>query len=128
MTNPHGTPLAVEVSAANRHDVNFILPLVFQRCPKVGGVPGRPLETPYLMRADTGYTSKDLLHLFAWCEIRPQIPQWGEDRATGLGKLRWPLERSIAWLKQYRRIGTRRERTVQTFESFVTLACSRIAY
>jgi len=128
MTDPHGTSIAVEVSGANRHDVNFILPLVFHRFPKVGGVPRRPLETPCQVRADTRYTSKDLLNLFAWCGIRTQIPQRGEKHPPGLGKFRWPVERTIAWLKQYRRIGTRRERTARAFESFVTMACAMIAY
>lgn len=128
MTDPHGTPLAVLVSSANRHDVNFMLPLVFCSFPRVGGVSGRPPEAPKVVRADAGYTSQDLLRLFAYCGIQTEIPQRGEDHPRGLGKLRWPVERTIAWLKQYRRIGIRRERNATNYESFVTLACSVIAY
>jgi transposase len=128
MTDPEGTPLAVEVSAANQHDVNFILPLVFCLFPKIGGKVGRPRETPRIVRADAGYTSQDLLALFHACGVETAIPQRGEERRTGLGKFRWPVERTLAWLKQYRRVGIRRDRTAATFEAFVTLACSMIAY
>ena len=80
------------------------------------------------MRADCGYTSSDVLRLFAMAGIKAEIPQRGSDAPPGLGKLRWPVERTLAWLKQYRRIGVRRDRKSSTFEAFVTLACATIAY
>lgn len=128
MTDPNGVPLAVLVSAANEHDVNFILPLIFCHFPRIGGIAGRPPETPKVVRADTGYTSKDLLHLVHWCGIQAEIPQRGEQPVAGLGKRRWPVERTIAWLKQYRRVGVRRERKTHNYEAFVTMACAMITY
>jgi len=41
-------------------------------------------------------------------DIDAVIAQWGDETA-GLGNLRWPVERTISWLKQFRRIGVRRE-------------------
>jgi len=128
MTDPQGTPLQVIVSAANEHDVNFILPLVYLGLPQIGGRPGRPRKYPAMVRADCGYTSKDLLRIFQATGIDAEIPQRGENNAKGLGKQRWPVERTIAWLKQYRRVGTRRERTLDVYKSFVTIACALIAY
>lgn len=128
MTDSHGTPLAVEISAANSHDVNHLVPLVMCQFPRVGGVVGRPPTKPKVVRADRGYTSSALLNLLAWCGIRAEIPQRGDMPTPGLGKLRWPVERTISWLKQYRRLGTRRDRTLHTFQSFLQLACSLIAY
>lgn len=74
MTDLRGTPLAVLVSSASRHDVNFMLPLVFCSFPRVGGIPGRPPETPKVVRADAGYTSQNLLSILAWCGIRAELP------------------------------------------------------
>jgi transposase len=128
MTDPQGVPLAVLVSAANQHDVKFMLPLVFCHFPSIGGVAGRPPAGPKVVRADAGYTSKDLLYLLRWCGIRGEIPQRGESPAVGLGKRRWPVERTIAWLKQYRRVGIRRERKAHFYEAFVTVACAMITY
>lgn len=116
------------VSAANEHDVNFILPLVFTRFPRVAGAKGRPRVKPRLVRADTGYTSNDVLNVLAYAGIHGKIPQRGQTNAESLGRERWPVERAIAWLKQFRRVGIRRERLVSTYQAFVKLACSMIAY
>lgn len=82
---------------------------------------GRPRELPQTVRADCGNTSKDLLALMATCGIDPQIPQRGDQPVPGLGQHRWPVKRTIAWLNQYRRIGVRRERKADHFQTFVTI-------
>ncbi len=41
---------------------------------------------------------------------------------------RWPIERTIAWLKQYSQFGPRRERLPHVYESFVTLAHALINF
>ena len=128
MTDPQGTPLAVIVSAAHEHDVNFILPLVYLSLPRIGGPLGRPRQYPATVRADSGYTSKDLLKIFKATGIEAEIPQRGHANAKGLGKKRWPVERALAWLKQYRRIGVRRERLAFVYESLLTLACALITH
>jgi len=128
MTDSQGTPLAVLVSAANQHDIKFILPLIFCKFPAIGGLVGRPRQTPKMVRADAGYTSQDLLNLLRWCGIRAEIPQRGQDSGTGLGKRRWPVERTISWLKQFRRVGVRRDRNDSIYETFVTLACAMITF
>jgi transposase len=128
MTDPLGSPLAVMVSAANKHDVNFILPLLFCCFPSVGGVVGRPPTKPELVRADAGYTSQDVLNLLALGGIEAEIPQRGKASDVGLGRRRWPVERTISWLKQYRRVGVRRERRVSMYEEFLTLASAMICY
>lgn len=128
MTDPEGIPLAVITSAANNHDINFILPLVYLCLPCVGGKPGRPRQYPNLVRADCGYTSQDLLSIFRMTDIDAEIPQRGEEPKSGLGKKRWPVERTIAWLKQFRRVGIRRDRLQCNYDAFVSLACSLICF
>ena len=128
MTDSRGTPVAVIVSAANEHDIRFILPLVLQKLPRIGGRPGRPRQLPDRVRADQGYTSQDLLGIFAACNIEAEIPQRGQETSPGLGKRRWPVERAISWLKQYRRVGTRRDRKLIHCQAYVTLACAIIAF
>ena len=41
-------------------------------------------------------------------------PERGSGTAGGLGRLRWPVERSMAWLKRFRRLRTRHERRLDT--------------
>lgn len=128
MTSNSGIPLAVIVSGANEHDVNYILPLVFLKLPQIGGRPGRPRRYPRCVRADQGYTSNALLWILRKCRIQARIPQRGQPHPERLGKHRWPVERTISWLKQYRRVGTRRDRLLSTYHSFVTLACAIITF
>ena len=128
MTDAHGTPLAVIVSAANDHDVRFLLPLVLLEFPRLAGTPGRPREKPDLVRADTGYTSAALLGLLDACGVEAEIPQRGKDAPSGLGKQRWPVERTIAWLKQYRAVGVRRDRDDTNYEAAVQLAIALVVF
>ncbi|QGJ71494.1 DDE transposase [Planctomycetales bacterium 10988] len=128
MTDSQGVPLAVQVSAANEHDISFLLPLSLVHFPRLGGVAGHPPAKPKRVRADAGYTSRALLNLLEGCGIEAEIPQRGQASETGLGRQRWPVERTISWLKQYRRVGTRRERRASMYEVFVTLACAMITY
>ncbi|MEQ9379541.1 MAG: IS5/IS1182 family transposase, partial [Pirellulales bacterium] len=67
--------------------------------------------------------SQDLLNLFAACGIEAEIPQRGDETPKGLGKRRWPVERAISWLKQYRR-----DRKLTNYNSFITLASALITF
>lgn len=52
----------------------------------------------------------------------------GSAPAQGLGKHRWPVERALAWLQQYRRAGIHPDRQADIYNAFVTLACALIAF
>lgn len=128
MTSLEGIPLAVILSPANRHDVKSLEELLLERFPRVGGRPGRPLERPRSVTADTGYRSRVLRALLEALGIEVNIPQHGEPVTDGLGPLRWPVERTIAWLKQFRRLRIRWDRKAEVTEAFLTIACSLIAW
>ncbi len=104
VTDAVGIPLAVTISAANTHDVMSALPTVVD-VPPVKGKPGRPRTRPTLV-ADKAYDAKDFRALLKWLGIHPIIPHRG-DSSRGLGKVRWPVERTIAWLHQFRRLRIR---------------------
>ena len=67
--------MAILTSAANQHDINFMLPLVYLMLPSVSGKHGRPRQYPKTAGADCGYTSQDLLSIFAQTNIDAFIPQ-----------------------------------------------------
>lgn len=119
ITDPSGVPLAVRISAANEHDVNHLLPLVFNSFPRDRGRRGRPRSPSRWVRADQERTSRPLLNVLAWCGNQASIPQRGPASESGPGKLRWPVEQTISWLKPYRRVGLRRERRVDHYGAFV---------
>jgi hypothetical protein len=48
--------------------------------------------------------------------------------SSGLGRQRWPVERTIAWLHQYRRLRIRWEHRADIHEAFLRLACCLICW
>ncbi len=128
MTSSDGIPLAVMVTPANQADLLQLLPLVLEHFPKIKGAVGRPPERPQKVIADAGYASRDLEALLTACGVEAEIPQKSEPRPPGLGKKRWKIERTIAWLRQFRRLRIRWDRLSTNFEAFVTLACTVIAW
>lgn len=128
MTSLDGVPLAVVLSPANRHDLRQLPELVFARFPRVGGRRGRPLDRPLSVTTDAGYRSRAARALLEAAGIVANIPQHGEPAPRGLGRVRWPVERTIAWLKQFRRLRIRWDRRAEVTEAFIAIACSLIAW
>jgi transposase len=50
------------------------------------------------------------------------------ETCTRLGRHRWVVERSLAWLTGYRRMTLRHERSVRLFTAFPTLAATLTCY
>jgi transposase len=128
MTSLTGIPLAVTLSAANLHDLRQLLPLVFLEFPPIGGKPGRPLDRPRSVTTDKGYDCQTTRDLLASVGIDTHIPKRGTDDTNHLGRIRWPIERTLSWLKQFRRLRIRWERLSHLHEAFLTLGCSLIAW
>lgn len=122
ITDGEGTPLAVEVTAANRHDVTMLLPLV-DAVPAIGGRVGRPRRRPARVLADKGYDSNRHREALKTRGIRPEIPRRGVTEPLPLGGERWVVERTVAWLRNHRRLKVRYERREDIHHAFLVLAC-----
>jgi transposase len=125
ITDARGVPLAYLVTAANRPEVLELLPLV-DAIPPVRGKRGRPKRRPAALVGDRGYYSKWGPPALRARGIQPRIAAQLQPHGSGLGKQRWVVERSFSWLRQYRRLRTRYERSVETHEAFLSIACSLI--
>ena len=126
LTDAGGVPLAMTLTAANTHDVKAALPTIVG-VPPVRGKVGRPRTRPDTLVADKAYDSNPLRQLLTWLGVRPEIPNRG-DLSRGLGKRRWQVERTLAWLHQFRRLRIRWERRADFHQAFVTLAASMICH
>jgi IS5 family transposase len=58
--------------------------------------------------------------------IRPRIARRGVDSSERLGRHRWVVERTLAWLNRFRRLAIRYERRADIHQAFVTLGCALI--
>ena len=127
LVDRHGVPLALRTAAANASDHTQILPMVLD-FPRVGGTPGRPKELPDELYADRGYDSEDTRRLLAWLGIEPHIARRRTAHGSGLGKVRWVVERTISWLKGLRRLRVRYDRGAVIQEAWNTLAAAVICF
>jgi transposase len=114
MVDRSGVPLAIRTAGANASDHRQILPLILD-FPRVGGVPGRPKELP-----DEAF--------LRWLGIEPHIAKRRTPHGSGLGKVRWVVERTISWLKGLRRLRVRYDRLGVIMDAWTTLAASVICF
>ena len=127
VTDRNGVPLGLFLSPANLHDSMGLVPTL-DAIPPVRGRRGRPRRRPGKLHADKGY---DYPHLRTWLRrrrITPSIARRGVETSTRLGRHRWVVERSLAWLTGYRRLTIRYERSARLFTAFLTLAATLTCY
>ena len=127
VTDANGTPLATLLTAANRHDVTQLLPLV-DAIPAVRGKVGHPRRRPLRMQGDRGYDSEPHRRKLRQRGIEPVLAKRRTDHGSGLGVFRWVVERTLSWLHQSRRLRTRFERRDDTHEAFMELGCAMICW
>ena len=127
ITDAHGTPLAVILTGANRHDVPQLLPLV-DAVPPVRGKRGRPRRRPERLYADRAYDSREHRKSLRSRHITPVIAKRGAGHGSGLGMYRWVVERTLAWMHQFRRLRVRYERRDDIHEAFLSIGCSLICF
>jgi transposase len=127
MVDRNGVPLAICTAGANVSDHRQIIPVVIE-FPKVKGKPGRPKEQPDELYADRGYDSDDTRALLAWLGIEPHIAKRRTEHGSGLGKVRWVVERTISWIKGLRRMRVRYDRLAIIRDAWTTLAAAVICF
>ncbi|EFC83494.1 transposase IS4 family protein [Parafrankia sp. EUN1f] len=125
ITDATGVPLASTVTGGNRHDVTQLIPLV-EAIPAIRGRAGRPRDRPRYLLADRACDHNRYRRQLSLRQITPVIARRGHPHGSGLGTQRWPVERTICWLHQFRRLRTRWERKADLHQAFLTLACSII--
>jgi transposase len=127
LTDAHGIPLAVTVTGGNRNDITQLLPLL-DAVPPVRGKPGRPHRRPTAVYADRGYDHDTHRRLLRRRGIRPGIVWRGIPHGSGLGAVRWVVERTFAWLHQFKRLAVRWEYRADIHQALVKLACCLISW
>lgn len=128
VVNRQGVPEAVRVRGANTSDHQELLPLIKEEFPAIAGRVGRPKQKPGVVIADAGYDSESTRNALRCLGIEPLIRKRGTKHGSGLGKVRWVVERTIGWVKGLRRLRISYDRSTQALEAFVTLAMTVINF
>ena len=110
-----GVPVACAATAANVNDT-----LLFERLFLSAFAVVARIATVF---ADKGYDAehnRDLCRAFG---AEPGLHKRGRPRGSGLGKRRWPVERSNAWLLENKRLALRYDRLGFIVQSLLQAAC-----
>ena len=126
MADRRGVPLAVVLSAANVHDSKVFEELLDAIEPVKRPGRGRPRKRPEKLHADKGYDAKKCRKALRKRGIKSRIARKGKESSERLGRHRWVVERTLAWLAKYRRLTVRYERRADIREAFLHLGCSLI--
>ena len=128
----NGLPIGLGLASANHHEVKLAVPtLETVRVPRQAA--GRPKQRPKELIADKAYDSKGFRDWLRSRRIRPTIPPYerrprkrprrGRPTKVGPGYAeRWKIERTFAWLGNFRRLLVRYERYLSTFRAFFLIA------
>lgn len=127
MTDAEGAPLARMISGANRPDGEFLAPLIDAIGPIRGKV-GAPLFRPDAALADKAYTWRSNRVALGVRGIEAWLPERGANQDRHLGVFRRVVERTIAWLRQFRRLRIRYERDADIHQAFLSLGCIVICH
>jgi transposase len=128
LTDADGIPLVATLTAANRPDITQLIDLV-DAMPVIGGRPGRPCRKPAMVQGDRGYDSERHRAELRQRGIVPLIAyRYRGGHGSGLGRTRWVVERTIAWLHRFRRLAVRYERRPSIHEAFLSLGCALICW
>ena len=118
-------PLAVSVTGGNRNDVTQLIPLIDAIGP-VAGKRGRPRKRPESLYGDRGYDHDKHRRLLRKRGVRPKIARRGQPHGSGLGSIRWVVERTFSWLHSSRRLRIRYERSGALHTAFLSLGAAVI--
>lgn len=131
LSDAEGNPLVVQTTPANVPDQEQLRALLEAR-PAVQGPRGRPRRNPGSIIGDRAYGTKEMIAHVEGLGIESLLAQRADDtHGSGLGVLRYVIERTLACFSHFRRLRLCYERWGEHFQAFHDLAaalliCSRI--
>ena len=122
-----GIPLGYSLTGGNRNDVTQLIRLL-DAVPAVRGKVGRPRRRPERLTADRGYDHDKHRRLLRERGVKPEIARRETEHGSGLGRYRWVVERTFAWLHNFKGLLVRYERRADMHRALLGLACCLVCY
>jgi transposase len=114
-TTGEGLPVACAATGADVNDT-----LLFERLFLMAFAVLAKVATVF---GDKGYDAEPHRELCRTFGAEPRLHERGRPRGSGLGKRRWPVERSNAWLLESKRLALRYDRLGFIIQSLLQAAC-----
>jgi transposase len=119
--------LAKRLTGANRHE-SVVFEAMLDAVPPITQPNGYRRKRPDKLHADKAYDIPRCRRALSRRHIKVRIARKGVDSSEKLGRHRWVVERTLAWLSQYRRLTIRYERRADIHDAFLTLGCALICF
>jgi transposase len=94
----------------------------------VGGCVGRPRQRPDRVTADRAYDHRPQRRELRKRGITADIARRNSEHGSGLGRVRWVVERTFAWLHHFKRLLVRYDRRVDIHRAFLALGCCLVCF
>lgn len=117
--------MAILLGPANRHD-SIHFEALLDAVPPIKRPRGRPRKRPAKLHADKAYDIPRCRQALTQRHIKVRIARKGIESSEKLGRYRWVVERTLAWLARFRRLTIRYERRADIHEGFLHLGCALI--
>jgi transposase len=127
VTDGGGIPLADLATPANAPDA-AVLAEMADRIEPIKRPRGRPRQRPDKLHTDKAYDHAKHRQTLRDRGITPRIARKGIDATQHLGRHRWVVERTLAWLSRYRRLRVRDERRDDIHQAFLDLGCALVCW
>lgn len=122
LTDADGVPLVVQTTAANTPDQDQ-LKAMLEAMPPVAGKRGRPRTKPKAALADRAYGTAAVIAMVVAMGISSLLARRSDKtHGSGLGTMRYVVERTLACFSHFRRIRMCYERKAEHFQAFHDLA------
>nr|WP_285740832.1 IS5 family transposase [Kitasatospora phosalacinea] len=125
LTEHTGLPLSLAISSANVHDSQALIPLA-DAIPPIRSRRGPRRRRPGKLHGDKAYDRRFIRTYLRRRQITARIARRGVESSTRLGRHRWVIERTVAWLNGFRRLHRRYERKGEHFAAFASIAAAVI--
>ena len=89
---------------------------------------GKPRQRPKRLTADRGYDHDKYRRELRRRGITPEIARRQSEHGSGLGRARWIVERTFAWLHHFKRLLVRYDRRHEIHEAFLAIGCCLVCF
>jgi transposase len=125
VTDAGGLPLLVVTTPANVRD-DAVLPQLLDDLPPVLTPAGRRRYRPAAVVGDRGYGFPHVVRQVRARRVASLLAPRGAPHGSGLGRVRYVVERTLGWAAAYRRVAQCVERTGRSWQAMNELACCLI--
>lgn len=117
----------MHTTGANVRDETPVVEMV-RNLPAVQGPRGRPRAKPGELVGDRGYGFPWIIAAIVAMKIRSVLAPRGAEHGSGLGKVRYVVERTMAWFGNWRRLRVCYEKTGPHWQAYNDLAACMICF